>query len=88
VGRWAGKTAKKAMEWGEVSLMFLSQFLEWCDTKEVELFAVTARRIWLRRNSTIHGEKFIHPSQLLREAQTSLEEFRRVNYNAQSESSH
>jgi hypothetical protein len=29
-----------------------------CDISELELFAVTAWRIWLRRNSVIHGEQF------------------------------
>jgi hypothetical protein len=43
-----------------------------CDISEVELFAVTARRIWLRRNSVIHGEQFSHPTRLLDDAQTSL----------------
>lgn len=41
--------------------------------------AVMARKIWLRRNSVVHGGDFIHPSILFREASSSLEEFRRVN---------
>jgi hypothetical protein len=49
-----------------------------CTKEELEFFAVTARKIWLRRNSVIHGECFSHPTQLLREAQNSLEEFQRI----------
>jgi hypothetical protein len=41
---------------------------ERCDRDEMELFAVTARRIWLRRNGVIHGMPFTHPTQLMREA--------------------
>jgi hypothetical protein len=44
----------------------------------MELFAVTARRIWLHRNAVVHGDSFLHPSQLLQEAQNALEEFHRV----------
>jgi ribonuclease HI len=54
-----------------------------CNQEEIELFAVTARRIWLRRNSLIHGEKFAHPTQLARDAQNAFEEFQKVNCMAQ-----
>jgi ribonuclease HI len=50
-----------------------------CDISELELFAVTARRIWLRRNSAIHGEQFSHPTRLLDDAQTSLNDFQRIH---------
>jgi hypothetical protein len=50
-----------------------------CDKEDLELFAVTARKIWLRRNSVIHGEFFSHPTQLLRDAQNSLEDFQRIH---------
>jgi hypothetical protein len=50
-----------------------------CNKEDLELFAVTARRIWLRRNSVVHGEPFTHPSQLLREAQNSLEDFQWIH---------
>ena len=54
-------------------------------TLEMELFAVTARRIWLRRNSLIHENIFAHPTQLLRDARQSLEEFYRANNKAENE---
>jgi hypothetical protein len=49
-----------------------------CEREEFELFAITARRLWLRRNSVVHGESFTHPTQLMREAKMSLAEFQRV----------
>ena len=51
-----------------------------CNKEDLELFAVTARKIWLRRNSVVHGEPFSHPTQLIRDAQNSLEEFQRIHY--------
>lgn len=40
-----------------------------------------ARRIWMRRNELVHIGKFIHPTQLLREAEAALEDFQRINNN-------
>jgi hypothetical protein len=50
-----------------------------CNRAELELFAMTARRLWLRRNSLIHEGVFLHPNQLIREVQASLEDFQLVN---------
>jgi hypothetical protein len=63
---------------GEVEDCFpsvLDAVLGRCNREEVELFAVLARRIWFRRNSLIHGEKFAHPTQLVHDAQNALEEY-------------
>jgi hypothetical protein len=35
------------------------------DRPKVEVFTVTARQLWLRRNGVLHGKPFIHPNQLL-----------------------
>jgi hypothetical protein len=50
-----------------------------CDKKEMEVFSVIARCIWLRRNTVVHEESFIHPDQLVREASKSLEDFWEAN---------
>jgi hypothetical protein len=50
-----------------------------CEKNEVELFAVVARKIWLRRNGIVHGESFTHPTQLLKEAETALAEYQRCS---------
>jgi hypothetical protein len=36
-----------------------------CENEEVELFAVLARRLWLRRNDYVHGGSLTHPSQVV-----------------------
>ena len=43
------------------------------------MFAVTARRIWLRRNDVLLGGLFTHPAQVLCEAKRAVEEFHHVN---------
>jgi hypothetical protein len=50
-----------------------------CEMEDLELFATTARLIWLRRNTVIHGGIFTHPNQVVRNACRSLEEFRNAN---------
>ncbi|XP_059441827.1 uncharacterized protein LOC132174149 [Corylus avellana] len=62
--------------------------LERCDRTEMELFAVTTRRIWLRRNAVVHGDSFLHPNQLLREAQCALDEYHRVNEGNSAQRNH
>lgn len=42
---------------------------------ESEIFAVTARRLCLRRNAVIHGEQFTPPNQLIREVSTVIVDF-------------
>ncbi|XP_059442060.1 uncharacterized protein LOC132174416 [Corylus avellana] len=50
-----------------------------CDRFDVERFAVTGRRLWLRRNAVIHGEPFVHPNQIMREVGAAIEDFQRAN---------
>jgi hypothetical protein len=50
-----------------------------CEKDEVELFAVVARWIWLRRNDLVHGGTFTHPTLLLKSAKNALEEYQRLN---------
>jgi hypothetical protein len=46
-----------------------------CDKEEIELFAILARGLWLRRNDYVHGGTFTHPNQVVRDAKVALEEF-------------
>ncbi|XP_059446627.1 uncharacterized protein LOC132178194 [Corylus avellana] len=50
-----------------------------CEMAEVELFAITARRIWIRRNEYIHEGSFTHPSHIMREANNALAYFQKIN---------
>jgi ribonuclease HI len=47
--------------------------------EEFEIFCVTARKIWLRRNEWIHEGAFTHPNTLALGAQQIQKEFLRVN---------
>jgi ribonuclease HI len=84
---WGGGPIK-LQKCGGTGICFPSVFgaiLGKCNAEEIKLFVVLARRIWLRRNSVIHGECFTHPSQLLRDAQNSLEDFWFANRKAHIE---
>jgi hypothetical protein len=50
-----------------------------CDKEILALWAVIARRIWLRRNSVVHNGSFIHPNMVYREAFLAYEEFKTCN---------
>jgi hypothetical protein len=67
---WGGGLIKLQKSGGEGNCFkgVFGAILEKCTNEEIELFAVLARKKWLRRNSVIHGECFTHPSQLLRDA--------------------
>lgn len=45
----------------------------------MELFAITARRVWLHRNDVVHGGSLTHPSHIMLEASKALEDYQRVN---------
>jgi hypothetical protein len=64
---------------GGTFLNLLEEVRVRCDRREVELFAITARRIWLRRNDIVHGGGFTHPTQVFTEAVKALDDFQRVN---------
>jgi hypothetical protein len=50
-----------------------------CDQEEVDLFMVTARKLWMRRNRVVFGGEFNPPRSLLLEAESVLMEFRKAN---------
>lgn len=67
-------------------LIVFENLLERCEHKELELFAVVARYIWLGRNGMVHGEAFVPPNQLMRESIEALDDFRRANMREEMES--
>jgi hypothetical protein len=63
-------------------LNFFSIFEEMvrrCDHLELEFFATTARRLWMRKNPMVHGENFIHPNQIIKEVGIAIDDFQQVN---------
>lgn len=78
---WSGGpiTLQKCVSLGLNFFQLFETLLARCETEELELFVVTARRIWLRRNDVIHRGFFTHPTQLLCDARIALEDFKRIN---------
>jgi hypothetical protein len=66
VGERTSSFTKELMKGGNFLKLFEDVRLR-CTRHEVELFAIIARRIWLRRNDVVHGGCFTHPSQVLPE---------------------
>lgn len=63
--------------------MFHYEFIFIVDTvlnivtmEDLEIMVVVARNLWFRRNSLIHGGEFGHPTQLVRTAMDSLQEYK------------
>ena len=78
---WGGAQIKlqKSICSGGNFFQIFSGIISRCATEEVELFAIVAQRIWHHRNEVVHGGNFLHPTQVVREVVTSLEDFKRVN---------
>jgi hypothetical protein len=55
------------------------EVIEKCKKDEVELFTVIARKIRLQRKIVVSSGSFSHPTQILREAETALEDFKKTN---------
>ena len=78
---WGGsqiKLQKCPIEIRDFSTLFM-EVIRRCSIGEVELFAVLAHRIWLRRNDVVHGGTFTHPTELVRDAEIALADFHRAN---------
>jgi hypothetical protein len=56
----------------------LSEIVKRCDQDGVELFMVTTRKIWMRRNKVVFSGEFNPPNTLLLEAETAQREFRKA----------
>jgi hypothetical protein len=52
--------------------------MERCDVTDLELMVVVAQKIWFHRNGVVYGGEFTPPQQLLREANPSLDDYKRV----------
>ena len=46
-----------------------------CDEDEFRLFVKIARRVWFRRNETVHGGPFTQPTALVQQAGEALADF-------------
>lgn len=69
---------QKSSNNGPDFLAIVEEMFSRCQPEELGLFAVVARRIWLRRNEVVHGGPFQHPSMLMHHATRAAEEFHEV----------
>jgi hypothetical protein len=53
--------------------------LRLCDEDEFCLFVEVARQVWFRRNETVHGGPFTHPTVLVQQAGKALADFSVAN---------
>jgi hypothetical protein len=71
---------------GAVSLSsVLETLIKRCSSMYIEIWAVLARKLWLRRNSVVFGGVFTSPNQLMREVVISIEDFKRANVPTEKE---
>ena len=67
---------------GKAFLQIFEEITDKCNCSVIEFFDVVVRRIWLRRNAVVHGEAFVDPNQLIRQATAALEEYKQANVKA------
>ncbi|KAF5477145.1 hypothetical protein F2P56_003817 [Juglans regia] len=63
----------------------VEQFLSSIDTTLMELFSMTTRGIWLRRNKMVFENSFMHPMQVARQAAIHLTEFKAAHFGSKRE---
>jgi hypothetical protein len=57
----------------------VEEMMRSCEEDEFWLFVEIARRVWFRRNETVHGEPFTHPTALVQQAGEALDDFSVAN---------
>jgi hypothetical protein len=74
VDRRNGKLQKCSSEENDF-MGIVGQLEEWLGEGEMQLMVNVAHQIWLRRNSMVFGEEFLHPKHLVRVANDQVEAF-------------
>lgn len=46
-----------------------------CSKEELNIFALTTKKIWAKRNDVVHGGDFQHPNRIVIEARELLQQF-------------
>jgi hypothetical protein len=66
---------QKSAHGGPNFLQVVEDMFSTCDEEEMRLFVGLARRIWLRRNESVHGGVFSSPKEILLKTQGAILEF-------------
>jgi hypothetical protein len=56
-------------------ISILEKLMERLDDEDLEVVAMIARKIWLRRNTVVHIGDLLHSSNIVRSARESVKEF-------------
>jgi len=70
---------QKSCSWGTGFLSTFASFLMCCSNDDLDLLAVLARWIWLRRNTLVFEGTFIHPNIVFKGAVDALDEFKKCH---------
>lgn len=78
---WSGSSRKlQKSKLVDLNIMGLVEYIHGSLSREdAELFIITAKATWSRRNAVIHGGAFSHPSTLAREAIALQQAFKEAN---------
>jgi hypothetical protein len=53
--------------------------MEKLNAEDLELFVITAKKIWKRRNGVLHGESFTHPKILSKQVEDFMHLYRKIH---------
>jgi hypothetical protein len=67
-----GKTFQKSSFSVNDFLQIVESMLRKCEGQDFQLFVSIARKIWKRRNDSIHEGVFLHPHEVVKKASNSL----------------
>jgi hypothetical protein len=77
------KIFQKSYAWGNSFMEIMTDFFTWFTAEEMELLAVLARRIWLRRNTFFFDGIFTLPNRVVELAFEAHQEFKLCNQKTQ-----
>lgn len=72
------KKLQKSTMTGKEFIQIVESIFAKCNMEEIQLFFEIAWKIWMRRNDVVHGNFFVHPTELVQCARSNLDEFLQV----------
>ena len=60
-------------------MLVMDSMVELLQEEELELFVLTTKGIWKRRNDVVHGELFTHPNVVLKKASDMMKQSHKGN---------
>ncbi|XP_059436284.1 uncharacterized protein LOC132169234 [Corylus avellana] len=69
------RSLQKSHDYFDSFMDVFAGLVERSSIHDLNLFALTAKRIWARRNTVIHGGEFLHPCKIAQEAESMLSDY-------------